>query len=452
MAMTTTIKPSGKRRRFARLLLAPAGILERARGRKRLVVAGAYCVIMAFIGVLIWRHTRLAGLPDIADPFDRGALLALSVPDERNAFVLYREASAKATRDLILERRLLGGSHSYPPATDKAGLAFLAANTDALAIWRRGCERPDALYMPIRGLVYDTPLPLLQDNRFFFHLAMIETSRLEAAGDMAGARGWYRAALRGSRLVGRHGVIIAWLIGCAEYSAAQAKIAAWAADPRVDAALLRRALDDVYEINAMTAPNSESLQCEYISGLGMMDHPDKLLKFLQADPGVAKDIDLRVWYRHLPGYWRARFFLEHEPERSRRIFKLMFANWLSQCEKPASDRLRMVGTSANPQLLYDVEPHPGALQPMEMITRTQSALFAKATFLDYAAAYGGVQRAYDRDRIQRARLVIALAEQLYVRKFGKRPASPDDLIGTCIDRFPDGYIKPVDLDDEPEPR
>jgi hypothetical protein len=40
--------------------------------------------------------------------------------------------------------------------------------------------------------------------------------------------------------------------------------------------------------------------------------------------------------------------------------------------------------------------------------------------------------------------VITLAEKLFERKFGKPPSSLDDLIGPCLQRFPDGYVKPVD--------
>jgi hypothetical protein len=36
--------------------------------------------------------------------------------------------------------------------------------------------------------------------------------------------------------------------------------------------------------------------------------------------------------------------------------------------------------------------------------------------------------------------MIHLADQLYVRKFGKEPASDADLIGPCLNRFPEGYV------------
>jgi hypothetical protein len=425
---------------LGRILLAPARLLERTRGRKRLALLGLYCLLIVFAGVLLWRESRLAGLPEIRDPFDTASLLALEVADVRNAFVLYKEASEKAKRDEAMERRLSAGSYAWPAATDKEALAYLAANAEALATWRRGSERPDALYTPLRELTYEIRLPLVQDHRLFFRLAMFETSRLEAAGDMAGAWGWYRAALRGSRLLGRHGTIIAWLVGCAEYANASTKIAAWAADSRVDAAHLQTALADILEINALTAPNSEALQGEYVSGLRMVSDPARMFAFFKAEPWAMEEVDMKIWYYHLPGFWSARCFLDHEPERSRRIFKLMFQNWMAQCDKPPSERPRMLGTAANPRMLFDTEPPRGALRPVDLVPRIESALLAKTV----SPVYASIQGAFDRNRAQRASLVIMLAEKLFERKFGKPPSSHDELIGPCLQRFPDEYVKPVD--------
>src|SRR4051812_21689443 len=43
----------------------------------------------------IWWATQLWGLPDIGDPFDVGAFQTQTSPEERNAFVLYRESADK---------------------------------------------------------------------------------------------------------------------------------------------------------------------------------------------------------------------------------------------------------------------------------------------------------------------------------------------------------------------
>src|SRR5205807_8874927 len=99
----------------------------------------------------------------------------------------------------------------------------------------------------------------------FMGLALVEAAKHVANGGMAGAWGWYRASLRGSRLVGRHGFAIAVLVGVAEYRVIMRQVSSWAADPRVDIHLLGRALRDVIEINAMTAPISEAVKIEYLS-------------------------------------------------------------------------------------------------------------------------------------------------------------------------------------------
>ena len=42
----------------------------------------------------LWWATQLLGLPDIGEPFDVKAFQAFTIPDDRNAFVLYRQAMA----------------------------------------------------------------------------------------------------------------------------------------------------------------------------------------------------------------------------------------------------------------------------------------------------------------------------------------------------------------------
>jgi hypothetical protein len=81
----------------------------------------------------------------------------------------------------------------------------------------------------------------------FIHnaLAALEGSRLEEQGKMAEAWVWYRAMLRSSRMVSRHAGLVERRYGAKMHFLAAKRILRWAADPRVDAGLLRRALDDV---------------------------------------------------------------------------------------------------------------------------------------------------------------------------------------------------------------
>ena len=42
---------------------------------------------------LLWWSIQLVGLPDIGEPFDVAAFRSFRIPDDRNAFVLYRQAA-----------------------------------------------------------------------------------------------------------------------------------------------------------------------------------------------------------------------------------------------------------------------------------------------------------------------------------------------------------------------
>ena len=51
-------------------------------------------VLLAMIAAPpLWWSMQLLGLPDIGDPFDVAAFRAFTIPDDRNAFVLYRQAA-----------------------------------------------------------------------------------------------------------------------------------------------------------------------------------------------------------------------------------------------------------------------------------------------------------------------------------------------------------------------
>ena len=81
---------------LVKIALSPFWAIERARGWRRLGLLVLYAAIAVVIGGLLWRRSQLAGLPDVGAPFDvAGALSRSSVPDDRNAFVLYRQAAQR---------------------------------------------------------------------------------------------------------------------------------------------------------------------------------------------------------------------------------------------------------------------------------------------------------------------------------------------------------------------
>jgi hypothetical protein len=425
-------------RMLVRCAVAPARWLERARGRWRILLATLYMVVAAAVGVIGWRMTRLQGLPDIAEPFDTRPLLGLRVADDRNAFTFFALAAGKAQFSDHLEKRHFNGAFTWAVPSDPELVAYMKANAEALGLWCQGCERNEALCTPLSDVTFDSKLPGLSEHRRFVRMALMEAARHEASGDMAGAWRWYRFALRGSRLVGHNATAVGMLIGAAEYSMAQARIAVWYADPRVDARLLRRALDDVLAINAMSAPYSETLKVEYLIAERGIQNPQWLISSLADNPlGVHDAVDLKAWHNYVPTYWRARWFLGNEPECSRRLAKLAFANWLAECDKLPSERARLVGVVQNTRMFYDIEPPRGAPEPAALAARVEANLHASSIL----PAYPGVATGYDRDRAQRASLVMSLADALYTKQFGKPPGSPEYLIGPCLKSFPEGYVR-----------
>src|SRR6516162_2562215 len=73
--------------------LSTAPFLWFAKSRRR--VWGVVSVLLVMIaGPPLGWAVQLFGLPDIGEPFDVQAFRSLTIPDDRNAFVPYRQAAA----------------------------------------------------------------------------------------------------------------------------------------------------------------------------------------------------------------------------------------------------------------------------------------------------------------------------------------------------------------------
>src|SRR5262249_35887910 len=125
--------------------------------------------------------------------------------------------------------------------------AWVVENREALDLWRRGADRagaPDlprrswAPFVSARWRAFDRAEPLT-----FARLAVLEGTRLEEAGDLDGAWGLYRAVVRGGLHVARRGNFWEHLTADRMQAMAGRALGRWAADPRIDAVRLRRALD-----------------------------------------------------------------------------------------------------------------------------------------------------------------------------------------------------------------
>ena len=395
-----------------------------SRLRRRVAVI-VLIMLALFVAVLTWQNTSLHGLPDIGDPFDVAAFSAFQLRDQDNAYVLYRQAAAKY-------HNKYGAFPTDWTTATAADKHWLEENREALELWRQGADRPDASFVKPADVTVETDLEIPQRVRFLARLSALESSRLESLGDYRGSWIWHRAALRASQHLGRHGTLIERLMGVNTHNHAATRITAWAKQPQVDAAMLRQALEDVHAAGAMASSQSELVKCEYLTFIQTMERPDllkALIEGLETPEGS--------WRRQRVALHHVEAFLKREPERSRRLLRLVVANWLPYCDRPKSARPPRLGTH---QAVYITDSMaPDELRPLtaeSLNSWIESSLFLRALLPAFKSTF----TATDSERARQATLVIDVASELYRREHGEPPESPEALVGPYLKSLPDGYV------------
>jgi hypothetical protein len=413
-------------------------------GRRALLLAAV--ALAGSTAFLTWWTTTLMGLPDVGDPFDVEAF-SRPIPDETNAFVLYKQAAAILPNSAAAPRQ-------YDWKTASPGEKdWLDRSREALSIWRKGTERPDALYLDPSIMTFETKVDVAQSLRSFCHLALLEGSRLEDAGDMEGSLDWSLALLRCSRHCGRRGTFIERLIGVAMHRLASDRLVRWAADPRVDARLLRRALDASIATDTMTAPNSDGLKVECLSLLRSIGDPELMIKVhvdWRGPNSQAESNGLFGMGRWKSNWIRVRRRSINDPERSRRVIRMIFANWLAYCDLPPSRQppkaiiLMPSTTLTGPARailsdLFAAGPEAPAaaraLPPEKLAAWFASTVDAEACM----PAAGSIQKAIARERSAQDALLFTLAKELYRREHGCDPEKNEDLVGPYLKTLPEAY-------------
>ncbi len=153
--------------------------------------------------------------------------------------------------------------------------------------------------------------------------------------------------------------------------------------------------------------------------------------------------------------YEAKHWFAREPERSRRVIRLIFANWLARVKNPdprqhkPALRVKFHVRNRNGSVLfYPVGPgspakarvlSPGELSRWLFTTNDARQYFEQSPL---PAVRLTEQRGY-RD------LLLLLAGELYHRERGTHPASEDVLVGTYLKSLPDGGT--AELDDGFDP-
>jgi hypothetical protein len=417
-------------------VLAPLHAVERARGRWRLLLLVGYGVVLLVAGVLLWRQMSLRGLPDIGDPFDVEAFLkSAEIPDERNAFVLYRQAIAK-----LVPRGRPAGNQVYVfdwSYAEPDVRAWLEANRPALALWLEGTRRDDAVAFDPGNVTTLTDMSLIERLEEFSILAVLEASRRMSEGDAAGAWQHDLGVIRASQHRLRFAGLMQRSLGGRILKSVTPLALGWATDARVSGEMIRRAIADLGEAARMQAPVGEYLKADYV-----------ILRNTLRSAGTVRDL-----LRHARGSVGGRgvfeipmdamAFITREPERSERVFQHIYANWIREIQKPQAARVLFhpgVGMIPPPPSGWSLAAKGGAgpeLPPEPLNRWLESSIIARV-HLPPAAAVLDTGEAQTR-LIEGLRL--SLATELYRREVGRRPRRIKELVGRYIDRLPEEYAK-----------
>ena len=157
---------------------------------------------------------------------------------------------------------------------------------------------------------------------------------------MAGAWNCYRAILRMYVHLRRRERVNDRLRAALHHGELQQRLAKWAADPRTTIPQLRRALEEVIACRPRPEWDAFTLKREYLDLMQFLDGPvnpppeeiEEELTYRLGDVALPADLTLRLH--------SIKRRLAREPERSRRVIRLLFANWLAHVEHPDPQQRR----------------------------------------------------------------------------------------------------------------
>ena len=187
-------------------------------------------------------------------------------------------------------------------------------------------------------------------------LALLEASRREESGDTAGAWDCHRAVLRTITHLRRRGSTLQRQNAREASRMLQRRLTDWATGPRTTISQLRTALEVVLENEPKPEWDLFAVKYGYLELMGALEQPIPL----SAQQAIEGEWTFRLGDMSLSPDMvgqleAARRFLLREPERSRRVLRLLCANYLAHVEtrgrqprKPAVLAVFTYLTSTNP--------------------------------------------------------------------------------------------------------
>jgi hypothetical protein len=376
---------------------------------------------LLLVSPFLFRGYRISRVPDIGEPFDLEAFGTVNIAAADNAITQYTLArTLLRTRgygdaEIAIEEKARAQGWAF---ASEAVTKWLDDNQPALAEWRKGTERSQAVVIQPKDFRFTSTIEVVQESREFTRLATLQAERCAHDGDLEAAWGWLLAAVRASRHVEQNGCLIQRLVGIAMFFSAADGMKRWSAHPAVTPDLLRKALAEFHEADRLTPPNSVAMKTEYLVLRNTLREATSLKELLD----ISTDGPLSLQAPAL--------FVMGEPELSLKVFQHVFANQLSEIDKPKASR---APTATGVFNFYDLPPGTTKCLPARELDQiVNSAILARLTLPAYQQADAAMQR----EAARRAAVSLMLACQLQHRLHGDWPAKVEDLVPDILTEPP----------------
>jgi hypothetical protein len=402
----------------------------------------AIWVFLIVLGLMtspfVIRAFMLAGIPDMPEPFDEVAYSTWDVPASDDAFTYYREAAA-LHQEIIVQIHSAGQKDVREPEDPLALLKqgwtnateptkqWLDLHQESMAVWRRGTEKERGLNLLPSKLSYTTILNVIQDQRMFVRLAMLQESRAIDDGELDEAHHWARAAFRCGGHTTHRGCMIQGLVGLAIHAISSQGHAHWAEQPGVTSEQLRQVLTEVQADDKLYESLSNILKSEYLANKNSLRSRDWANLIAPVNSGGLNNVAG-------PRAMRLLYWVVGEPEVSIRLFRQILANQLPEIDKPIDLRRKMVGSGAT--MLFD--PDPSISQPAEQLepARIDRAIKRSSLTRMVLPSLAQIDSAFLARRGRQATLEALLAAQAHRRDHGEFPESLAQLVPNYLAAVP----------------
>lgn len=373
----------------------------------------AILIVLASIPLAI-RSWRISSLPQIDEPFDVEAFCSVTIPDEENAAVEYREAF-----DLFVEfpnpsphwnsywDMVKGDWTDAPPAL----VAWTSSNDRAFDIWLKGTVKPKAMFVQ-RSDVDFVSLDYISTARSLSRFAMLRVGQHLRDGNTDEAWKILRAAFRFSRHVGQHGIVEERWTGIAILSVTCEGLLSWAHHPNTTADDLDHAIDVLSrDFASMTQPFSETLKFEYLAS-------QNSLRTLGQDSWVFTESSVVD---------SVLIFVMGEPEYSETLLKLVLDNQLAGIDVAQLKRPSLV---AGNDSIFDLPALPGKRISGVELAALQFQISAIGGQTGFPVMEASLF-AFKFEQIIQSAIIASLSVEAHVRRHGEFPAS--------LEEFPESF-------------